>query len=76
MLRILGFSEWKMDNSSVFSIAMLDLDHRAQYDGSRPWVFETDQGQWLFATEDDACAEQRAYREQTGHHPVTGERVD
>lgn len=65
-----------MDTSSVFNIAMLDRPYRVQYDESRPWVFETDQGQWPFATESEACAEQRAYREQTGHHPITGERVD
>jgi hypothetical protein len=64
------------DNSSVFHVSMLDADIQANHNSLTPWIFETDQGQWEFATEAEACAEQRAYREQTGHHPITGERVD
>ena len=65
-----------MDTSSVFHIATLDRDHRKQYPEQTPWVFETECGQWLFVSEEQACAEQRLYREETGHDPITGARID
>lgn len=61
------------DTSSVYNVEFLDVDLQGAF--GMPWVFETD-GQWFFATEDEACMEQRRYRVQTGHNPITGERWD
>ena len=64
------------DTSSVFHIELLDADIQAAFDQSKPWIFETDLGQWAFATEEEACREQRQYRVETGFDPMTGERKD
>lgn len=50
-----------MDNSTVYHVSILDVDIQAE---------------WHFATEDEACREQRAYRAQIGHDPISGERLD
>jgi len=65
------------DTSSVYNIDMLDAKHRAGFDPSKPWIFETgDDDAITFATEEEACAVQRTYRLQFGFDPVTGETRD
>lgn len=55
------------DDSNVFHISALDDEFAAAFDPLKPWVFEFgDDGQECFATEDEACARQRAYREASG----------
>lgn len=62
------------DDSNVFHISALDPEFAAAFDPLKPWVFEFgDDGQECFATEDEACAHQRAYREERGFDPMTGE---
>lgn len=63
-----------MDNSAVFHIDTLEEEFSEKFDTSRPWVFETDDSQKCFASEDDACAAQREYREAYGFDAITGER--
>lgn len=65
----------QQDTSSVFHIEMLDEYHagllRLQFP-QKEWLFETDDALEAFATEDDACAAQRAHRSTNGVDPVTG----
>lgn len=61
------------DDSNVFHTSALDPEFAAAFDPLKPWVFEFgDDGQACFATEDEACARQRAYREERGFDPMTG----
>lgn len=63
------------DDSNVFHIDALDAQFRAAFDTAKPWVFEfEDSGQECFATEEEACARQRSYRQGRGFNPMTGER--
>lgn len=64
-----------MDNSAVFHRDALDGDHRRTFPKDKPWIFDCDEYQVLCATEEEACAEQRKYRESHGFHPITGERI-
>jgi hypothetical protein len=63
------------DNSSVFHVDMLDdIDEWTERFPGRPWLFDTDESPvQAFATEDEACAAQRAYRVAKGFDPITGE---
>lgn len=61
------------DNSSVFHRGMLD-DPSEWGSEKTPWIFDCDELPIaFFATEDDACAAQRAYREAHGFDPMTGD---
>lgn len=65
------------DNSSVFHIEMLDdLEVWETRFPGKPWLFDTDESSvQAFATEDEACAAQRAYRASKGFDPMTGDAV-
>lgn len=68
--------KWRMDNSSVFPLEMLDEEHARDFDPSWPWLFDSDElGILVFKTEDDACKAQRDYRRVYGFDPITGERI-
>lgn len=68
------------DSSAVFNIETLDEEFRVKFDAAKPWIFEHDAPssadchfvQTDFATEEEACAAQRAYREGLGFDPMTG----
>jgi len=61
-----------MDGSSVFNHDTLDPEFAALFDPLRPWVFATEDANECFATEDEACARQRQFREAHGFHPISG----
>lgn len=68
--------KWRMDNSSVFPLEMLDEDDAKALNPEYPWLFDSDEdGLQAFKTEDDACQAQRDYRQAHGFHPITGERI-
>lgn len=61
------------DNSSVFHVEMLDdaTQWEAKFPG-KSWFFDCDEAPVrAFATEDEACAAQRAYRAARGFDPIT-----
>jgi hypothetical protein len=63
------------DSSAVFHVEMLDTES-VGFDPACPWILETDEdGAQFYATEDEACAAQRAYRAAHGFDPETGERA-
>lgn len=63
------------DNSSVFHRDMLD-EPELYATAEKPWCFDHNHGPTEFyATEDEACAAQRAYRQQHGFDPITGDPV-
>lgn len=61
-------------NNTVFNIDTLDDDVSENFDKNKPWIFETDDEQIAFATEDEACAAQREFRIAHGLNPITGEK--
>jgi hypothetical protein len=63
----------KKRDSDVFHRDMLDDEHAANFPLARPWIHESDDFQETYATEDEACAAQRAYRASVGLNPITGE---
>ena len=63
------------DTSDVFNIAMLDAEHASKFDPNLPWIFETEEDQNAFATEEEACAAQRDHRRMNGFDEVTGQRA-
>lgn len=68
--------KWRMDNSSVFPIEMLDEEHKKDLNPAYPWLFDSDEdGLQAFKTEDEACQAQRAYRQFYGFDPITGTRI-
>ena len=62
------------DDSTVYGSRDLDPEFAAAFPKGVPWVFETDEAQNYFATEDEACAAQRDHRRWNGFDPITGER--
>jgi len=58
------------DSSAVFHRATLDESCQANF--SKPWIFETDNGNQCFDTEAEACAAQRQHRTDNGFDPMTG----
>ena len=58
------------DSSNVYHKDMLDPEHRWG-STNKPWVFEGD-GSEEFATEDGACAAQRAFRRKNNFNPYNG----
>lgn len=44
-------------------------------DKNLPWVFETEDADFFFATEDEACAMQRSFRAEHGLCPYCGEPI-
>lgn len=52
-----GSYKMTQDTSAVFSREMLDEDHACAF--AKPWLFETEFDITEFATEAEACAEQR-----------------
>lgn len=60
------------DTSTVYDSRDLDPEFAAAFPKGLPWVFETDEDQNYFATEDEACAAQRDHRRRNGFHPITG----
>lgn len=61
------------DTSSVCHVDMFDAEYRASFYPATPWIFETDKTIQAFATEEEACAEQRQHRQRHGFNPMTGE---
>jgi hypothetical protein len=64
-----------MDTSTVFHISILDADIANDHNPAEPWIFETEEGQTSFPTEDEACSMQRNYRRARGFDPLSGERL-
>lgn len=49
----------------------LDEEHRKYF---KPWLVQFADGEiWEYDTEEEACAEQRAWRRHNGRNPLTGE---
>lgn len=65
------------DNSSVYHIDMIDGEAKERLcEPGKEWIFETDDDITIFASEDEACTWQRAYRRKLGFDPMTGEYDD
>ena len=47
-------------------------DHDGEHPPGLPWVFECEEDDNFFATEDEACAAQRDWRRRNGLDGVTG----
>lgn len=61
------------DTSTVYNINILDEEYAKVFLCHKPWIFETDEQQLCFKTENEACAKQRDYRVQKGFNKYTGE---
>lgn len=62
-----------MDTSTVYHRNSLPKSVYALWDSDLPWIFETDEEVNLFATAEEACAAQRAYRASKGFEEITGQ---